>query len=475
MRFSPVFSAVVCSLALGCGGGGGGDDMDASEQDTGVSDTGVDSAFQGDASMIAERTIQEVRDPGYPEETELRFEGVVVTAVDAFGTLNNRIFVQEPEGGELSGVIVEVEAAVAATLAPGDIVSVFGKKREVVAPSDSSGRSSTHIVGVSSGGASIIKTGSGAVPAPAVLNPQLIGTLPLEAEKWESVLVRFENVRALTVPTQVGGDPTEKVMNVTGPLRASSQLAQLGIGGIDLVIGACLAQLTGVLEYSDAFAIAPRSAADLEAGTACPTHTSIVGIQNGTVPVATNVILNDVIVTAIDRDAVNPRVWVSDAAQSALNNGIVLASPTMAAGALTDVSIGSTLRIAGTVEESSSLTQLSNAVIVRTMTSAVNPLPLVVTIATVNATPEPYESVFVSLDDAEVTSLNPDAPSDFGDYVVTSGANSIRIDESIFDTRPGKTIDACITTLNGVIGFASGSFHLSTRRASDVIQGTGCP
>jgi len=69
-----------------------------------------------------------------------------------------------------------------------------------------------------------------------------------------------------------------------------------------------------------------------------------------------------------------------------------------------------------------------------------------------------------------VTTLNPDGASDFGDYMVGSSP-SYRVDESVFDTRPPRTIGECLTTVRGVVGFVAGSGRISPRSASDVVAG----
>ena len=470
----------------GCGG------SDSGPTDAGSDDFGRDAfvPMDGEAPMDGEvlpdamvdgevptdDTIYSVRNPSFPVGDAVLLEGVVVIAVDTYGTLSNRVFVQEPAGGPFGSVVVMANATSVASLAPGDVVTISGGiKEEYAAPFDTSGRTATRIVAPVDGAITIAETGTTTVPAPTLVDAFVIAASPAEAEQWESSLVRVENVRTRDVPTVPGADPLFKNVTLTGQLRATSQFTELGTGGTDFPVGTCFASMTGVLEYFGFVSnLAPRSPSDITNGTACPTHTNIVNIQNGTVPTATVVALTDVVVTAVDADPLFPRVWVADAAQGALFNGILVYNPTVAIGTVADLAVGDIVRVVGITEEFMTLTELVGVRVIPTTLPSVTPVPLSVSIASLagdNGDPEPYESVLVTLSaPAMVTTLNPDGASDFGDYMVGSSP-SYRVDESVFDTRPPRTIGECLTTVRGVVGFVAGSGRISPRSASDVVAG----
>src|SRR5689334_11140533 len=79
------------ALALvACRGGGSGDDGD---------DSGVDSVNADDA------TIYDIQG-SLPVGTQVNIRGVVVTAIDNYGAKKGNIWVQEPDGGPYSGVLI---------------------------------------------------------------------------------------------------------------------------------------------------------------------------------------------------------------------------------------------------------------------------------------------------------------------------------------------------------------------------------
>src|SRR5687767_4581808 len=103
--------SVLCLFLVFAGacGRGGDDDGDG---DNGGSDGGGDG----------DDTIFEVQSDDMPVGTAVTLKGVVVTAIDNYGSRRGGIYVQEPEGGAFSGVFVYLSGTEAADLAPGDLV-----------------------------------------------------------------------------------------------------------------------------------------------------------------------------------------------------------------------------------------------------------------------------------------------------------------------------------------------------------------
>ena len=178
--------ALMMALSLfACRSGGNDDDDDGD-------DAGDDG---GSADDIA---IQDIQSDDMPDGTPVTMRDVVVVAIDNFGgDTAPRVFVMEPEGGPFSGVLVFLRGGSAEGLAVGDMVDVVGGvKDEFALSDDETGRTVTEITPPDGGGSiEITKVGDGEVPAPEVLQPWELSGDDDESEKWEGVLIRFENVR----------------------------------------------------------------------------------------------------------------------------------------------------------------------------------------------------------------------------------------------------------------------------------------
>src|SRR5262245_58681591 len=71
--------------------------------------------------------IQDVQSDTMPVNTPVDLHGVIVTAVDTFGTRTDALWVEEPGGGPFSGVQVFGAAVTqVGNLVPGDIVDITG-------------------------------------------------------------------------------------------------------------------------------------------------------------------------------------------------------------------------------------------------------------------------------------------------------------------------------------------------------------
>src|SRR5687768_8482598 len=87
---------LICSVGLGCRG----ETSNPGDPDGGG--TGTDGGDDG-------ITIYDIQTPGGSHSavgTPVELEGVIVTAVDRFGARTGAIYVQEPAGGEYSGVMI---------------------------------------------------------------------------------------------------------------------------------------------------------------------------------------------------------------------------------------------------------------------------------------------------------------------------------------------------------------------------------
>jgi hypothetical protein len=85
--------------------------------------------------------IQDIQSDAMAPGTVVSVKGVIVTAIDAFGSRAGDLFVQEPDGGERSGVkVFGAPLDQVAMLQVGDLVDIAGAaKDEFALSSDTSG------------------------------------------------------------------------------------------------------------------------------------------------------------------------------------------------------------------------------------------------------------------------------------------------------------------------------------------------
>jgi hypothetical protein len=226
--------------------------------------------------------IQDIQNTKMAPGTPVELHGVIVTALDRFGNRSGDFFVEEPGGGPLSGVhVFGAPAAQIATLAPGDIVDITGAiKSEFTINGDTSGRSVTEVQAPRNATLTVTKTGSGAVPAPDVVDALKIGKLATQAErdaeweKWEGVLIRVDGPMAFGDPACITSqgvctDLTLASFTITGQVKLESALSAFPTPVVKL--GDCFASVTGIVDYAFDYLIYPRSTTEMvTGGTTCP-------------------------------------------------------------------------------------------------------------------------------------------------------------------------------------------------------------
>lgn len=375
-------------------GGGGGDD------------TNVDAPVNTD-----DVRIQDIQSSTITAGTAVNVKGVIVTVIDMYGGKTGDFWVQEPGGGEFSGVhVFGAELADVGALAPGDVVDITGAEKDEFAyqgsngsGGDTSGRSITELKPVSGGKMSVKKVSSGAVPAPQMVDALAIGQKATQAEKdaewekWEGVLITLTNVSATNTPQCIKSmgmckDDTNNSFRITGGAVVESSFAPFpgfmpAMGTTAAVPSSiksndCLASVTGVVDYFFDYLLLNTTDGVKTGGTACPAAEAagqcgdnIDNDGNGfadcmdnncvaTAPscsVATTipqvqmttptgpVTLQDVYVTAV---AFNKKdFWVSTSLTAAANNGIYVRSLQGAAVLDAAVVVGAKVNVTGTVTE----------------------------------------------------------------------------------------------------------------------------
>jgi hypothetical protein len=371
--------------------------------------------------------IQDVQSDAMQPNTPVELHGVIVTAIDTFGTKTGDLWVEEPNGGPFSGVhVFGTPSAQLANLAVGDIVDITGAiKTEFAltgATGDMTGRTTTELQAPKGGTMTVTKTGTGTVPAPQVIDAATIDAMPMttrdaEYEKWEGVLVQVTNVRSRSYPQGFGSKPYPDdayKFGVTGTLVVES--TQTKLAGVDGLT--CFASLTGVEDYFFDWLLLPRSAADVVAGTSCtpvtPTTSTIPAIQAA---LPTGVVeLDNVTVTGVSNSRTS--CWISASPTAAATGGayVFQSSSTL----VLDPAIvpGVQVNVIGTVIEfnddtaGGTLTEIQPLRI--TVANGTPTAPTPVTGQTVAALVDPataaqYESVLVTLDNVAITAIGSSA------------------------------------------------------------------
>ncbi len=170
-------------------------------------------------------------------------EGVIATSGLTFK--KDGFFIQDPNGGEWSGIYVYINQH-AVVVAPGDVLTVTGTYDEFF------DFSQVKIAGAND----VVKTGEAPVPAPEVVNSADIATGGPKAENYESVLVRIENA-VVTAPNNMFGE-----FEVNNNLFVDDLFFTM-VNWPQPLVNANYASITGPLAYSfNEFKLSPRTLAD---------------------------------------------------------------------------------------------------------------------------------------------------------------------------------------------------------------------
>lgn len=497
--------AILLILAAGCRG-----DDDGMTPDGGPGGDGGGS-----------HTIYQIQMGAVTLGTEVTLRGVVVVAIDEYGGDTGGIYVAEPAGGAFSGVYVYgTPIATIDTLAPGDLVDITGGiVDEFALAADTTGRTLTEISPPQGGGITVTKTGTGTIPAPEVVSSQALAADDAEAEKWEGVLIRFENVAVTGTIDEINAANLLYQQQLSGPFLMDSSMTSLGDATTPMFVpGDCLAQVTGMGSYFFNYKILPRSAADLQTGGTCAAEDTMAlcmnmldddgdgftdcedfdcqqilpscvmdalinDVQDGTLPVGSAVQFTDVIVTAVFDDTGmnnNDMVWVEEPGAGQYS-GIAVFKPTIVGATITTLAIGDMVTVSGNVQEAFMETQIAGMGATITFTAAgTAPAAEAIadpsSIATGGATAENYEGVLVTVTNVKVVSANPDGMMDFGEWSVGATATPLRIDNQMTPRPAVLVVDQCIASITGVLRFSFSNFKLEPRSSADIVLVGGiCP
>jgi hypothetical protein len=477
-------SLVACRGSKNNGGDDGGDD-----------DGGGDAQPAIDARVPVNVRIQDIQSDSMPKGTVVKLKEVVVTAIDKFGTRTGDFYIQDPAGGERSGVhVFGAPLAQVATLTVGDLIDIEGaEKDEFALSSDLSGRTVTELKSVTGGMMLITKKGSGTVPAPVAVDALAIGQLETQAErdaaweKWEGVLITVNNISAFGSPVVVSSsnpDPTNKTLGVTGDLTLQSALADFPAG---IAADSCIASATGILDYFFNYLLYQRATDDVVmGGTGCPPKentpelcadnvdndgntfkncydnnciapldtcrpvTAISAIQTA-LPTLPGVELRDVYVTGV---SFNKRdIWVSTSPTAAPNEGIYVRGAT---GTMVDASVvaGARVSVIGRALESNNdaVGETQTQIVKISVTAGQPPVALTPVSTQVAATlaqsttGEPFESVLVTLTNVKVSVAGTSGNFYVGE-LEQNGTKFLSDDDIL---RLTDAVGTCYATITGI-------------------------
>ncbi len=483
----------------------GGDDTTTGDDGPDADDVAI---YDVQGSMPVDGTVFNVR-------------GVVVTSIDDYGERVGDITVQEPDGGAFSGVkVYGIELGTVSDLAVGDLIDLEGvTKDEFALSDDTSGRTTTELSPPEGGVIQVTVIDQVSVPAPEPVDALAIGMMAsaddrdAEWEKWEGVLIELSSVSVLQELDQIGSTPQtppfEEIL-VTGPIAVDTSLA-----AIDAVTrDDCLSSVVGIGDYFFDWKVLPRDTADIVGGgSGCPAQeadstscgdgedneadgfadcddfscqvlsecvstATVAEVQGGTA--TGTVTLNDVFITALTADG--KHLWVADALQGDINNGVYVYRGPAATVLDGTYVLGAQVDVTGDVEEfdlngstGDTLTELTFAN-VGTATGSGTPVGAAVTavqvggIAATNG--EAYEGVLVTLTSVKAMTHTT------GDRVTLQDASStVVMDDDIYNyTQSTDFPDGNCYTITGIMSISlnDDERRFLPRSSDDVAAATGC-
>jgi hypothetical protein len=411
----------------------------------------------GDGDPAGDTTIYEIQQGMIPEGTTVSVQGVIMTSpVD---TEYGLAFVEEPGAGEYSGISLYLwdEVVMGVQLQPGDVVDLVGEYGEW------NGASQLIIKDP----ADVAVVGSDALPGPDVVDVAAVARTNVDAEPWEGVRVRVNDVTVAQANDGFG-----QYLLVGDALVGHTYLDPLP----EVVPGGTFASVTGELHYSfDEFKIMVNDGADLDGYMDPPppmNDTPIYEIQQGMVPEGTPVLLENVIASSglTWTDAADASFFVQEPGGGAFS-GIEVHVGDIAGVQITP---GDDLTIVGLYDEFYDMSQIevAGAASITVNGSGPAPAPEIIadpaSIATNGAAAEDWEGVLVRVENVTVTNENPDDPMEFGEFAVTG---DLRVDDVFFAmadwTKPA--LDTVYASITGPLVYSFDNFKLEPRDNADLV------
>lgn len=450
---------------------------------------------EGICEDICESEICKIQQGEVLEGTEVTVKECVVTAIfynedeDHNKTAIKGIYVSDiiPEAKPYTGIYVFIKGNEAVDkYKVGDKLEVKGTYKEYYENSQIEA-------------AEINKLGTADLPKPAVVTPESVAT-PFElvgeeysptanhgadAEKYEGVLVKVENVKITNPNLGHGSFEVAGKLSVTKDLYYYNGSRSKGVE---------FDSITGILVYSyDAFQLAPRSIDDFEVKII---NTTISQIQKEEIATGSTVKISESVVTAI---AYKSEKQSDDTYKNVAIKGLYISEIIPQAEPYTGIyvfikstadvdayAVGDKLEVTGTFEEYYESTQISLAdtANINKLGTADVPAPAEINDSSKISTPyvqngeewepttshgadaEKYESVLVKVNNVEVTNNN----LGHGAFEVTG---NLAISKDLYYYDGSRSIGTKFNSISGILTYSYSAFQLAPRSGEDFVTAAG--
>ena len=450
---------------------------------------------EGKCDDVCTSEICKIQQGEVLEGTEVTVKECVVTAIfytedeDHNKTAIKGIYVSDiiPEAKPYTGIYVFIKGNEAVDkYKVGDKLEVKGTYKEYYENSQIEA-------------AEINKLGTADLPKPAVVAPESVAT-PFElvgeeysptanhgadAEKYEGVLVKVENVKITNPNLGHGSFEVAGKLSVTKDLYYYNGSRSKGVE---------FDSITGILVYSyDAFQLAPRSIDDFEVKII---NTTISPIQKEEIATGSTVKISKSVVTAI---AYKSEKQSDDTYKNVAIKGLYISEIIPQAEPYTGIyvfikstadvdayAVGDKLEVTGTVEEYYESTQISLAdtANINKLGTADVPAPAEINDSSKISTPyaqngeewepttshgadaEKYESVLVKVNNVEVTNNN----LGHGAFEVTG---NLAISKDLYYYDGSRSIGTKFNSISGILTYSYSAFQLAPRSGEDFVTAAG--
>lgn len=435
--------------------------------------------------------------------TGIAFHGVVVVSprFNASGSLHSYFVAdQGPEAAAFHGVQVTFPVADNTDFAPGDVIDFTADHVEYYCMTELKGSAAS-------------KTGTTPVPAPVEIDPCDLGEQQVAvAEPLEGVLVRVKDVTVENANPDAPKDYGSFVVDCGLIVSNTFKLPYMNKETSARTVGDKFSSITGIVAYSfGKYVLLPRGEEDMvKAGTATepapeqPVEPAPDAIENPDVAaetvtppgaVAAIQLLDESAkcstgdssvthATGLQLEAVvtSPRFdlsytlhgfYVADQAAVAQPWGGMMVTAQKTLGV--EVAPGDVVSLTGDHVEYYCLTELAATAVEKTG-SATPPAPLDIDPCDVGGQDplkaEPLEGTLVRVKDVTVTNANPDAPKDYGSFVVDCDlwvSNQFKLPYMNKETS-ARTVGDQFSQIVGFIHYNFGRWVLQPRSEADMVK-----
>ncbi|MCK5801151.1 MAG: hypothetical protein KAI47_28380 [Deltaproteobacteria bacterium] len=464
--------------------------LSACSDDTGGTPPKTDGAIHGegtgpqpDLGKPVTATIPDIKAGTITAGQVVTLTGVIITAVDTFGSYANHAYVQDPAGGKNSGIFLfgpNVDGGgQLSDLNVGDKVDVSGLVQHFTGPNKTNPyKNGKYVIQLEK--SVITKTGTGTAPAPVVVTASELTDEP-DATAYEGVLVTVKNVKVRTAI-----DATYGSFKVDGNLEVANQL----YGHTGVTVGDCL-DVTGVADFFYFHKIYPRGATDIAPSTSCAPAkvVKISDLQDATSgdhPAANAEVKVTGVVTAIDEfpSTTTGKRWgfyIQEEGAGGPYKGIYIFHSWADTDTIKPPAAGNKVEVTGIYAEHSdktdgsgtTLSEIKSVTEIKDLGASTIPAAISVTGPDLKVTGgdyQKYEGVLVKIDNVTVKSLaqSSDKTKTYG-FVTTAGFDVKNDLFNFIGTTPPAANDT-YTSITGVVGKYMDTPQVMVRSAADLVK-----